>query len=262
MRKIIFILFAIFTLPANAASVVATFNGSPITDIDVSARVALMKLQGQSGDDLQRRALANIMDDIAKLEFANQFKINPSRAEIAESIETIELQSGKEKGFFKTAAPSAEDQLNLAAASHIAWQKVVMQVYGPNITATDDDIAREMESLSARIGLPVEITLIRDGTCADSASKIVVSEAELAPEIRQAIAGLKTGKWSDEVNGNKFMVCRRQNIKGEYEQAKKFAENQFIFKRAMFDADQQLKAAKRKAVVDITDKKFKGANEL
>ena len=68
MKKLIAaILFAVCAMPANAASVVASVNGTPITDADVTARVALMNKQGKSSTDNRRVALQNIIDDSVKL---------------------------------------------------------------------------------------------------------------------------------------------------------------------------------------------------
>ncbi|MDR0319373.1 MAG: hypothetical protein LBH81_01390 [Rickettsiales bacterium] len=245
-------------IPARAARVIATMNSVPITDVDINSRMALMRLQNQPERDMDIRALSNIMDDLAKLEYAAQFKITPSKAEIEENIKSLERQMGKSPGFLKSASGD-EDQLNLASAANLAWQKTVFQVYAPQVSVSKADIERELEGISAAHGLPVKITLITDGSCKDSPAKITVYEQELEPDVRMAVAGLPVNEWSKMPDGRRFMVCKREKDKGEYEKARGYAENQVIFKRALFDADQQLKSARRRAVVGIIDKKYKKA---
>ena len=68
MRKLfIIIISAVLAFPAHAASVVASVNGTPITDADITARTTLMNKQGNSSTNNRRVALQNIIDDSVKL---------------------------------------------------------------------------------------------------------------------------------------------------------------------------------------------------
>ncbi|MDR0448892.1 MAG: hypothetical protein LBG89_00310 [Rickettsiales bacterium] len=246
--------------PASAAKIVATMNNIPITDADINSRVSLMRLQNYPEKDISVRALQNIIEDLAKLDYANSLpgKIAPTKTEIEENIKGLEKQMGKNEGYFKLAAPNAEDQLNLASAANLAWQKTLFQRFAPQVSVSEGDIERELETLSLTHGLPVKITLVMDGDCKNSSSKITAYEHDLEPAVRQAIANLPEKKWSEE-GGQKFMVCKREKDAKEFEQAKNYAENQAIWKRAMFDADQELKSMRRRAVVIILDKKYNKA---
>ena len=82
LKKIYILCFMLFALlaitDARSATVVATVNGAPITDADVTARTKLMVAQGQNFTDNRKRALNNIIDDNVKLKYAENFKVVPS----------------------------------------------------------------------------------------------------------------------------------------------------------------------------------------
>ncbi|MBQ7127680.1 MAG: hypothetical protein IJO18_01720, partial [Alphaproteobacteria bacterium] len=63
MKKILIFLSMMIAMPAYAASVVATVNGKPITDTDVTSRTTLMAKQGKTSSDNRRVALNAIIDD-------------------------------------------------------------------------------------------------------------------------------------------------------------------------------------------------------
>ena len=58
----------------QAASIVASINGAPITDADITSRVSLMASQGQNYTDNRKRALNNIIDDSVKLKYAEKLQ--------------------------------------------------------------------------------------------------------------------------------------------------------------------------------------------
>jgi hypothetical protein len=280
MKKLLTFLF-ITTIcgMAHAAKIVATYNNNPITDIDINARVELMKLQKQPTDNIKNRALSNIMNDLAKLEFASNYKITASKTEVNDSVKGLEKQMGMAEGGILQTIPNSADQLNLAATANIVWQKIVMQVYGPQILISDEDKKRELESLSRAQGLPIKITLVRatanklsNPKSCENAIKIAenentnpqkfdIEEPDLSAEIRAHIENLGQLKWSAPLNGDIFLICKTEKLP-EYKMVETFAENNATFKRAMFDADTQLKNQRRKAMVQINDKNYSGALKL
>ena len=78
MKKITFAaLLFMTTIPVFGASVVATINGTPITDTDITNRTKLMARQGKTSTDNRRIALQNIIDDNIKLSYAQNFNAVP-----------------------------------------------------------------------------------------------------------------------------------------------------------------------------------------
>ena len=57
------ILFMMILSPAFSATVVATVNGVPVTDADITARTKLMAREGNTSTNNRRVALQNIIDD-------------------------------------------------------------------------------------------------------------------------------------------------------------------------------------------------------
>ena len=60
--NIAMLMSTLLTIPAFAAQVVATVNGTPITDTDITVRTQLMAKQGKTSTDNRRVALQNIID--------------------------------------------------------------------------------------------------------------------------------------------------------------------------------------------------------
>ena len=80
---------------------------------------------------------------------------------------------------------------------------------------------------------------------------------ELAPEMRQKIAGLPLLTWSKpDANGSMVLVCSEKKGK-EYKNLDEIIKQNAQFKKASFIADQQLKQLRRKAVIIINDDRYK-----
>jgi peptidyl-prolyl cis-trans isomerase SurA len=79
-------------LPALAASqgLVAVVNDIPITEQDVSQRIALMKILGDGGEGMSRkRALQSLIDEQVKLNEAEKYRMTPSDGEVRDQIARI-----------------------------------------------------------------------------------------------------------------------------------------------------------------------------
>ena len=83
------ILSFVLAAPGYAASVVATINGKPITDTDVTSRTTLMAKQGKTSSDNRRVALNAIIDDAVKLAHAANFGAVPSDADVDKELKKI-----------------------------------------------------------------------------------------------------------------------------------------------------------------------------
>ena len=80
-----------FAGAANAAAVVASVNGVPVTDADVTARVSLMNKQGKTSTDNRRVALQNIIDDSVKLAYAQNFNAVPDDDTVEKELNKMNL---------------------------------------------------------------------------------------------------------------------------------------------------------------------------
>lgn len=256
---------------ANAASVIASVGGEPITDTDITARVKLMARQGNNPTDNRRQALQNIIDDKIKLNYAKNFNAVPSDDDVKKELKRMNLSD--------LSASEREMALN-AARAEIAWQIVVARTVLPTISTNDEDIASERNSLAREHGLPIEMTIVRLIDIPDDVAKkltkpkscdaamemaeklggapqkFTAMQYELSADIRERVVALPKLTWSSRQDNSVLLVCDTKKTK-EYGDLDKIIKQNATFKQAMFVADQQLKQLRRKAVIVINDDRYK-----
>ena len=271
MKKLfVAILSSILVLPSYAASVVASVNGTPITDDDITARTTLMAKQGNTSTNNRRVALQNIIDDSVKLAYAQNFNAIPDDDTVDAELKKMNLGelSATEKAMAKS-----------AMRAEIAWQIIVARTILPTVDVTDTEIAAERAEIAKEQGLPIEMTIIRlidipadvatkltkPSSC-DAAmemarnlggapQKFTALQYELAQDIRERVATLPKLTWSPVVDRSVLLVCDTKKTT-EYGKLDDMIEQNALFKQAMFIADQQLKQLRRKAVVVINDDRY------
>ncbi|MBO4683600.1 MAG: hypothetical protein J5611_03440 [Alphaproteobacteria bacterium] len=273
MKKIWVLLSVILlnTEIANAATVVATVGGKPITDTDITARTELMSRQGNTATDNRHQALQNIIDDTVKLNYAANFGAVPSDRDVDSELARMNLGE---------MSASMREMARNAMRADIAWQMIIARTIMPTIDVTKEDIQNEKISLEREHGLPLELTMVRlvdvpdsvvkkltkPKSCDDAVDmaeklggtpqKFTALQYEIAPEVREQIAGIGNLTWSDAVDGNVFLVCSSKKT-SEYGDLDKVIKQNAMYRQAMFIADQQLKQLRRKAVVVINDNRYK-----
>lgn len=272
MRKIFTaaILFC-FTLPAYSASIVASVNGTPITDADITARTTLMTKQGNTSTNNRQIALQNIIDDNVKLAYAKNFNAVPDDETVEKELKKMNLGELSE---------TEKDMAKSAMRAEIAWQIIVARTILPTVEITDADIAAERTEIAKEQGLPIEMTIIRlidipadvaakltkPSSCDDAMQmardlggapqKFTALQYELAHDVRERVAALPKLTWSPVVDRSVFLVCDTKKT-AEYGKLDDMIEQNALFKQSMFIADQQLKQLRRKAVVVINDDRYK-----
>ncbi len=270
--KTLFLLSTVlFSQSALCASVVATVNGAPITDTDVTLRTKLMARQGQTSTDNRRVALQNIIDDSVKLSYAQNFNAVPDDKTVETELKKMNLGdlSGAEREMARS-----------ALRAEIAWQIIVARTVMPTVETTSQDIANERANIAREHGLPIEMTIIRltdvpseiaakltrpkscDGAIKMAESfggvpqKFTAVQYELSPDIRARVASLSELTWSKGEDGSVLLVCSTKKT-DEYKNLDEIIKQNTTYKQAMFLADQQLKQLRRKAVIVINDERYK-----
>ena len=266
-----FLAFVLSIFNANAATVVATVNSNPITDIDITSRVELMNKQGRVSSINRKQALQNIIDDYVKLNYAANFNVKPTDKDADKELKNMNLGDISE---------SARSMARLAVRADIAWGVITARTIIPTIDISDKEIKEERIDLIKERGLPIEITLIRltdipldvakklpkPKNC-DNAVKIVeemggipqtitAMQYELAEDIRNQIADLPILTWSPVFNNSVVLVCNEKKSK-EYKNLDEIIKQNAIYKKATQIAEQQLKQLRRKAVIIINDDRYK-----
>ncbi len=271
MRKIILLLSIILSAPAFGATVVATVNGTPITDTDITTRTTLMAKQGRTATDNRRVALQSIIDDNVKLSYASNFNVNPDDKTVDEEIKKMGLTD---------LSASEREMARSAMRAEIAWQIIIARTILPTVDTTKEDINAEKQNLAREHGLPIEMTIIRltdvpaeivgkltkpkscDGAMKMAErfggvpQKFTAMQYELSEDIRAQIASLPELTWSPGADGIVLLVCSSRKT-DEYKNLDDIIKQNTKYKQAMFMADQQLKQLRRKAVIVINDDRYK-----
>ena len=265
------ILFLLAVSPAFSATVVATVGGVPITDADITARTKLMAREGNTSTDNRRQALQNIIDDYVKLNYAANFGVKPTDEDATSELKRMKMND----------LTGAEREMALSAIkAGIAWQVVIARTILPTVDVTSDDVNAMKNDLSRDQGLPIEMTIVRlldipadvaaklskPKNCDDAIEmaeklggapqKFTVAQYELSRDIRERVVGLPLLTWSSRVDGSVLLVCSTKKT-SEYGKLDDVIKQNAIYKQAMFIADQQLKQLRRKAVVIISDDRYK-----
>ena len=144
MKRLGLILFVFSMIfPAYGASVIATVGGNPITDTDITARTKLMARHGNTSTNNRRIALQNIIDDYVKLNYASNFGVNPSDADVENELKKMNLSglSASEKTMAKS-----------AIRANIAWQIVVARTILPTVDVSTAEVNAERNALARAQG--------------------------------------------------------------------------------------------------------------
>lgn len=272
ITKSIYAFLSLFCInSAFGASVVATVNGTPITDSDITARTKLMARQGKTSTDNRRVALQNIIDDNVKLAYAANFNAVPDDDNVSKEFKKLNLSdlTGTER-----------DIAMSALRAEIAWQIIVARTVMPTVSVTSEDLAAERAGLAREHGLPIEMTIVRlTDIPSDIAQKLTKPKScdaalqmaeslggvpqkftalqyELSADIRARVASLPLLTWSPRVDDSVLLVCSTKKT-SEYKNLDEIIKQNTTYKQAMFLADQQLKQLRRKAVIIINDDRYK-----
>ena len=271
IKKILPFIVLFAAAPVYGATVVANVGGTPITDTDITARVALLQHMGKNSADNRRVALQEIIDDNVKLNYAANFNVNPTDKDVDAELKRLKMN----------ALPEAQRTMARSALrADIAWQMIVARTILPTIDITDEDIAAERRDLSVTHGLPLEMTIVRlaqipadvatkltkPKSCDDAIKmaedlggapmKFTAMQYDLAVDVRDRVADLPLLTWSPVVDQSVLLVCKSTKT-SEYGKLDDIIRQNALYKRAMFMADQQLKQLRRRAVVVINDDRYK-----
>ncbi|MBR5153605.1 MAG: hypothetical protein IKW57_02315 [Alphaproteobacteria bacterium] len=261
----------LWVMPTFAATVVASVNGKPITDTDITARTKLMAKQGKTSTDNRRIALQSIIDDAVKIEYAQNFNAVPDDKTVDAELKKMNLGD---------ISASEREMARSALRAEIAWQIIVARTILPTVDTTREDIAKEKAELAREHGLPIEMTIIRlTDIPAEVAEKLVKPKScdaaikmaedlggvpqkftalqyELSADIRERVASLPELTWSKRQDNSILLVCSTKKT-DEYKNLDNIIKQNTQFKQAMFMADQQLKQLRRRAVIVINDDRYK-----
>lgn len=141
---------------AEGQGVVAVVNDQAITELDITQRIALLKIVGDtSGKPLTRkRALQMLIDEQIKIAEAKKFKFSPSESDITAYIERVSKGMGssaadlesrlKKQGVGKAA-------FRTYVGAQIGFNRIISSKYRTEIKITDADIDRKLASIKTEL---------------------------------------------------------------------------------------------------------------
>ena len=156
MRKVqawatAFLLFLMTSLGAQAASVVVTVNGDEITDLQVSARAGLLRLEGRgtSNNDRLKQATQELIDERLMLADAARIGVSVTNSQIDEAFLNVarstKLSTDKLEAFLLDRGVQPQT-LKDRLKANIAWNEVVQAVVAPQVNVSDLELEEKAQA--------------------------------------------------------------------------------------------------------------------
>ncbi|MEQ1769139.1 MAG: SurA N-terminal domain-containing protein [Devosia sp.] len=136
----------LLAVPANAATVKVSVNGTSITDVQISQRLALFKLEGKSG---QKTAIDELINEALMVQEGAKYGYTPTEEEIDGAV----LQIARN---LKVSASNLEKVLREQGVgmktlrdrlkANLAWNKVVGNTLSSRVAVSDAEIEAQAET--------------------------------------------------------------------------------------------------------------------
>ena len=131
-------------LPAMAQNVRVTVNGTPITDLQISARVKLFALEGNSGGT--RGATEQLIDEALQVAEAKRLGVTVSNAQIDEAVlqiaRNMNVSQDKLVGLLQQGGVSTETLKDRLRAA-ISWNAVTERAIMPQVQISDLELDQQ-----------------------------------------------------------------------------------------------------------------------
>jgi peptidyl-prolyl cis-trans isomerase SurA len=141
---------------AETAQVLVTINDLPITTFDVQQRISLWKLVGgrPTSGDLKKKALDELIDDVAEIEEAKRRGVGASEDEINKRLEGIAKSLKTDTGGLKAKLKS--QGVSIAAmrqyiSAQFAFHRLVRASGEKGLTVTDADVQKRTAEFKAEM---------------------------------------------------------------------------------------------------------------
>ncbi len=127
-------------LPADAATVKVTVNGSPITDVQISQRLGLFKLENKSGAKV---ATAELIEETLMIQEAQRLGFTVTESEVNDAVlqvaRNIKVSPDNLKKLLTDRGINF-DTLRDRLRSNIAWSKVTQTAISATVQISDADL--------------------------------------------------------------------------------------------------------------------------
>ncbi len=136
----------LYAAPASAATVKIQVNGQPISDLQISQRLALFKIEGKKG---QQTAMDELVNEALELQEAKRLGLTVSEAEVDDAVLQLARQikvslTNLQKVLTDNGVGIATLRDRLRAT--IAWNKVTAVAINGKVQISDADIDKEAKA--------------------------------------------------------------------------------------------------------------------
>ena len=142
---------------AETQGIVAIVNDQPITERDITQRIALRKLLGDlpSGGMTRQQSLQNIIDDQVKILEATRLMLLPSDAEVSDRVER--LAKGMKLSRAELLAKLKKDGISEAVfrrylQASIAFTRIISAKFREEVKASPGEVDAKMAEINNTIG--------------------------------------------------------------------------------------------------------------
>lgn len=142
--------------PAQAATIVAIVNDQPITELDLTQRIALLEVM----DDVPRggldkkKALRQMIDQAVKLQEAKRYNMLPSDAELTDRIKRLatNMKLTPDQLYAKLAAKGiSKEAFRDYVKSGMGFNRIIQGKYQQDVKASDAEVDAKMAELKSNI---------------------------------------------------------------------------------------------------------------
>lgn len=144
-------------VPALAANIVAIVNDQPITELDLTDRIALLEILDDvpPGGMDKKKALRQLIDQIVKIQEAKRYNMLPSDTELKDRIKRIaqNMKLTPDQLYAKLKAKGiSETAFRDYVKAGMGFNRIIQGKYQQKIKASDAEIDAKMAEIKADIG--------------------------------------------------------------------------------------------------------------
>ncbi|MGH6906619.1 MAG: SurA N-terminal domain-containing protein [Aestuariivirga sp.] len=151
------LLSAVWTKPARAEGAVAIVNDIPITELDITQRINLMKTMGDlpEGDTSRKKILQSLVDEVIKLAEAKRLKMDASEADITKQI--ARLATGLKTTPEALTKQLAEQGIGTETfrryiSAQISFNRIIASKHRADVAVKPEDIDRKLADIEQKTG--------------------------------------------------------------------------------------------------------------
>lgn len=162
-RVFIIMILALFSLLefngvalAQDQKVIVTVNDRPITSFDINARIRLWKMLGQqeNAKGQRKRALNDLINDMAKIEEARRYGFAPTEKDVDERLERVAKGLNTDRKGLPAKMKSngvSMSSLRTYLGAQIAFGRLLGTKYKEKIEVPDADVDRKFSEVKGQI---------------------------------------------------------------------------------------------------------------